>query len=145
MSGWLFDTNVLSAFAPGRRSLSAEAIRWFEDRNDELFLSAIAVTEIDAGIAKLKRTGSSRRAEELRAWFEGVLGHYGDRVLSFDLTAAHIAGELSDAAEAVGRHPGFADVAMASIAKSHGLVVLTANRRHFDPLGIDVLNPFERL
>ncbi|HZK90139.1 MAG TPA: hypothetical protein VFC56_08345 [Stellaceae bacterium] len=60
-------------------------------------------------------------------------------MLAFDLT--HIAGEMSDAAEAIGRHPGFADIATASIAKSRGLVVLTANRRHFDPLGIDTLNP----
>lgn len=141
MSGWLLDTTVINAFAPGRPSLSADAVRWFEARNDELFLSAIAVAEVDAGIAKLRRNGSSRRADELQTWFDDIIGHYGDRVLSFDLLAAHIAGELSDAAEAIGRHPGFPDVAIASIAKSRGLVVLTTNRRHFEPLGIDVLDP----
>src|SRR5262249_39736738 len=99
------------------------------------------IAEIDAGIAKLSRTGSTRRAGELKAWFERILSFYADRVLPFDLAAARIAGELSDAAQAIGRHPGFADIAIAAIAKSRGLVVLTLNLRHFEPLGVDVLDP----
>jgi predicted nucleic acid-binding protein len=79
----------------------------------------------------------------LQAWFTGVLGHYGDRVLPFDITSAHVAGGLTDFAKAAGRHPGFADIAIAAIAKSRDLVVLTANRQHFDFLGIDTLNPLE--
>ena len=66
---------------------------------------------------------------------------YADRVLPFDLTAARIAGALSDAASAKGRHPGFADVAIAAIAKSRELVMLTLNLRHFDHLGVETLNP----
>jgi hypothetical protein len=72
-----------------------------------------------------------------------MLSLYADRVLAFDLLAARIAGPLGDAAQAEGRHPGFADVAIAAIAKSRELVLLTLNRRHFDPLGIDALNPFD--
>ena len=71
-----------------------------------------------------------------------MLSFYADRVLPFDLAAARIAGVLSDAALADGRHPGFADVAIAAIAKSRELVILTLNLRHFHPLGIDTLNPF---
>ncbi|HMD64542.1 MAG TPA: hypothetical protein VKF83_11305 [Stellaceae bacterium] len=71
-----------------------------------------------------------------------MLSFYADRVLPFDLGAARIAGRLSDAAQADGRHPGFADVAIAAIAKSRELVILTLNLRHFDPLGVDALNPF---
>jgi toxin FitB len=71
-----------------------------------------------------------------------MMSFYADRVLPFDLTAARIAGALSDAAQAEGRHPGFADVAIAAIAKSRELLILTLNLRHFDPLGVDTLNPF---
>jgi toxin FitB len=143
VSGWLFDTSVLSAFAPGRPPLADVTLKWFEDRNDDLFIPAIAVTEIEAGIAKLRRLGSLRRAQDLREWFTAILTEYEDRVLPFDLRAARIAAELGDAAEAIGRHPGFADVATASIARAYELVVLTANRRHFEPLGVEVLNPLE--
>jgi len=71
-----------------------------------------------------------------------MLSFYADRVLPFDLAAARIAGVLGDAALAGGQHPGFADVAIAAIAKSRELVIVTLNLRHFDPLGIDTLNPF---
>jgi predicted nucleic acid-binding protein len=142
VTGWLLDTNVLSAFAPGKPPVGPELGNWFEERTDELFLSAITAAEIEAGISKLRRTGSGRRADELRAWFERMLNFYAERVLPFDLAAARIAGVLDDAARAEGRHPGFADVAIAAIAKSRQLVVLTLNLRHFDPLGVDALNPF---
>ena len=142
MTGWLLDTNVLSVFAPGKPAIAPKVTSWFEDRSDVLYLSSITAAEIEAGISKARRTGSGRRADELRAWFERMLSFYADRVLPFDLSAARIAGTLSDAAQAEGRHPGFADVAIAGIAKSRELVILTLNLRHFDPLGVDTLNPF---
>ena len=141
MSGWLLDTSIISALSPGRSPLTAATVAWFEERNAALFLSSILVTELEQGIMKLKRLGVSRRTTELGVWFESVLRVYGDRILPFDLAAARVAAELSDAAEASGRHPGFADVAIAAIAKSRGLVVLTANLRHFGPLGIEAMNP----
>ena len=142
MTGWLLDTDVLSAFAPGRQSIPPDAAAWFDDRTDELYLSAITAAEIEAGIAKLFRTGATRRAGALRMWFDRIVAVYADRVLSFDLAAARVAGALGDAAQAMGRHPGFADVAIAAIAKAHELVVVTLNQRHFDPLGVEVFNPF---
>jgi hypothetical protein len=54
---------------------------------------------------------------------------------------AEIAGALSDVATAIGRHPGFPDVAIAATAKSRELAVLTMNTRHFEPLGVETLNP----
>lgn len=142
MKGWLLDTNVLSAFAPARHPVPPDTAAWFDDRTDALYLSAITAAEIEAGIAKLRRTGSTRRADNLRGWFDRILALYADRVLPFDIAAARVAGALGDAALAVGRHPGFADVATAAIAKSRELVVLTLNRRHFDPLEVEVLDPF---
>ena len=142
MTGWLLDTNVLSVFAPGKPAIAPKVTSWFEDRTDALYLSSITAAEIEAGISKARRTGSGRRADELRAWFERMLSFYADRVLPFDLSAARIAGTLSDAAQAEGWHPGFTDVAIAGIAKSRELVILTLNLRHFDPLGVDTLNPF---
>jgi predicted nucleic acid-binding protein len=142
VTGWLLDTNILSAFAPGKPAIGPAIAEWFDECSDELFLSAVTAAEIEAGISKLRRAGSERRADELRDWFERILGFYADRILPFDLAAARIAGVLSDAAQAGGRHPGFADVAIAAIAKSRELVILTLNLRHFGPLGVATLNPF---
>jgi toxin FitB len=143
VSGWLVDTNVLSAFGPDRQPPDAAVGNWMEDHTDQLFTCSVTAAEISTGIAKLRRLGAALRAERLKNWFERVLVLYGDRVLPLDLAAARIAGDLSDAATAIGRHPGFPDIAIAAIARAHGLVVLTANHRHFEPLGIETLNPLD--
>jgi toxin FitB len=143
VSGWLVDTNVLSAFGPDRQPPAVAFVRWFEAHTDELFICAVTVAEISAGIARLNRLGAERRADRLKNWRERVVSLYGDRVLPFDTSAAEIAGSLSDMATAIGRHPGFPDVAIAAIAKARELAVLTMNTRHFGPFGIEVLSPLD--
>ena len=142
MTGWLIDTNVLSAFGPDKPAPGSEVTFWLRERTDALFLSTITAAEIEAGIAKLRRTGGTRRAEGLRGWLDRILEQYAERLLPFDLPAAQIAGQFIDSAQAQGRYPGFADIAIAAIAKSRQLVLLTVNLRHFESLGIETLNPF---
>ena len=66
-------------------------------------------------------------------------------MLPFDTIAARAAGKFMDMARAMGHSPGFADLAIAAIASSRGLTLLTRSVRHFGPLRLDVVNPFERL
>ncbi len=142
MTGYLLDTNIISAFAPGNAVISSPATAWFEAQTDRLFLSAVSVIEIEAGIAKLRRSGAARRADGLTAWFDRLLGLYGSKVLALDEAAARVAGATADRARASGRDPGLADVAIAATAAVHGLSVLTRNRKHFAPLGVMHLDPF---
>jgi predicted nucleic acid-binding protein len=142
VTGWLIDTNVLSAFGPDKPAPGSEVTFWLRERADALFLSSITAAEIEAGIAKLRRTGGTRRAEGLRSWLDQILEQYAERLLPFDLPAAQIAGQFIDSAQAQGRYPGFADIAIAAIAKSRQLVLLTVNLRHFESLGVESLNPF---
>ncbi len=140
---YLADTDVLSTDAPGRRERSAALVDWMDARSDALFLSTITVAEIRHGIAKLERTGAADRAARLGDWLELVLHLYGDRVIPFDIEAANAAGPLMDKARATGQSPGFADLAIAATADSRNLTVLTRNLRHFEPLDIQAVNPFE--
>jgi predicted nucleic acid-binding protein len=142
VTGWLLDTNVLSAFGPDKPALQPETTSWLRERADALFLSTITAAEVEAGIAKLRRTGAANRAERLRGWFDRILAQYAERVLPFDLAAARIAGGFIDAGQAQGRYPGFADISIAAIAQSCQLTILTVNLRHFRPLGVEALNPF---
>ena len=142
---YLVDTDVLSAGAPGRRERSAALVDWMDARSDALFLSAITVAEIHHGIARLKRTGAAERATRLADWLDLVLHLYGDRVIPFDIDAARAAGPLMDKARATGQSPGFADLAIAATAVSRSLTVLTRNLRHFAPLDIPAVDPFEAL
>lgn len=102
----------------------------------------MALAEIAKGIAKLRRTGASARADLLADWLDELERSYADRVLAFDGSAARIAGALDDAATARGRHPGLADVIIAATAQAHGLTVLSANGRHFEALEVPCLDPF---
>ncbi len=65
---------------------------------------------------------------------------FPDRVLPFGTEAADAAGEIADAAVAIGRHTGFADVAIAGTTRAKDLTVRTENLRQFQPLGAPVCN-----
>jgi hypothetical protein len=62
--------------------------------------------------------------------------------LAFDTSAARLAGELSDRARGQGHAPGFADIIIAATARQHAMTILSRNIRHFEPLGVPVLDPF---
>ena len=145
MTAYLLDTNVISAFAPGRPAPSQELSAWLEEHSDRLFLSVISVVEIEAGIKKLHRNGSVARAEALAAWIDRLLENYSERILAFDLPAGRIAGAIIDQTRAIGANPGFADAAIAATARYHDLLLLTANARHFQSTGVNYANPFETL
>jgi predicted nucleic acid-binding protein len=66
-------------------------------------------------------------------------------ILVLDATAARVAGSLSDQANALGRHPGSADVAIAALASHAACLLLNSNLRHFEPLGIACADPMAQL
>jgi predicted nucleic acid-binding protein len=110
-----------------------------------LFLSVVTVAEIEDGIAKARREGATRKSVDPWAWLATVLHLYGDRVLAFDTATARIAGAISDRARGLGQTPGLADIVIAATAEHHGLTILSRNLRHFEPLGVAVIDPFTRL
>jgi predicted nucleic acid-binding protein len=142
---YLVDTNVISAGAPSRASTSAALVSWMDRNSAALFLSAVTVAEVADGIAKARREGAARKAAALSAWLDTVSHLYGDRILAFDVTVARIAGVLSDAARGLGQAPGFGDIVIAATARHHGLTILTHNIRHFEPLGVVVVDPLREL
>jgi toxin FitB len=142
---YLVDTNVISAAAPTMPVKRPELINWMDTHSADLFLSAVTIAEIADGIAKAKREGAKRKAGDLSAWLQTVLHLYGNRVLPFDSATAQIAGVLSDLARGRGHSPGFADAAIAATARQHDLTILSRNSRHFKPMDLAVIDPFERL
>ena len=138
----MLDTSVVSVLAPGREALVSTPLgEWLQAHHQLLFLPAIAVAEMAQGIGKLRRAGGIERADRLDRWLDGLLASYADRILPLDAQAARLAGQLSDAAIAQGRHPGFADVAIAALAQHAGLLLLTCNLKHFEPLGVACADP----
>lgn len=144
-SGFLLDTSVLSLLAPGRAPVDGAFAAWLREHDSRLYISAVTIAEVEQGICKLRRAGGTARAEALCQWLAALLAEGAERILAFDAEVGQIAGRLSDAAAASGRHPGFPDIAIAATAIAHDLTVLTANRKHFAPLGVDAIDPGEGL
>jgi toxin FitB len=138
---YLVDTNIVSSAASGRPVPSA-LVEWMDTHSALLFLSVVTVAEIEDGIAKLTREGATRKSADLASWLETVLHLYGQRMLVFDAPTARIAGGVADQARGRGHAPGFADIIIAATARRHELTFLSRNVRHFEPLGVAVLDPF---
>lgn len=86
-----------------------------------------------------KRQNDAVFADALSGWLDTLLRNYGDRILQVSTEVARLWGDLSWRTKLDG-----ADVLIAATALSRGLVVVTRNVRHFDPLGVKVINPFEK-
>ena len=146
LKGYLLDTSVVSVLAPGRESFVPTPLsEWLQAHHKQLYLPCIAIAEMAQGIGKLRRAGGAERADRLDRWLDGLLSIYADRILPLDAQAARLAGDISDAAMAQGRHPGFADVAIAALAQNAGLLLLTCNLKHFEPLGVACADPMVAL
>jgi predicted nucleic acid-binding protein len=142
---FLLDTDIVSATSPIPRGRVGQAAfsQWLLQNDQRLFLSAITIAEIEAGVTRAERIGAAAKAKMLRRWLATVEHLYGPRILPFHLMEARHAGAIIDRARA--HNPGFEDIAIAATAAARGLTVLTSNERHFAPLGVPYLNPLKAL
>jgi len=141
---YLLDTNIVSTDAPTKRRMGLDGFSdWALEHSEHLYISTITIAEIETGIARAARIGASTKAGQLRQWLAVVEHFYADRILSFGIDEAREAGAILDRARA--HKPGFEDIAIAATAAVRRFTILTANERHFAPLGVAFLNPSRRL
>lgn len=134
---YLLDTNVVSALRVRGRNVAVEAWATSVPLGDQ-FTSAFTIAEIERGVVAKEHADASQGAV-LRRWFEdNVLPAFADRVLSFDLPAARILARYR-----IPEHAPFDDALIAAVAESAGMTMVTRNVRHFEPLGVPVLNPWD--
>nr|WP_163501982.1 type II toxin-antitoxin system VapC family toxin [Halomonas socia] len=135
----LLDTNVISE--PLRREPEARVIEWIDTQPLEtLFLSAITVAELRAGIALL--SAGKRRAGLQENLEKRVLPLFAGRVLSFDLPCTQAYAELIARARKAGLAMAAADGYLAAIAAANGLSVATRDTSPFEAAGTAVINPW---
>lgn len=135
----LLDTNVVSE--PLRLAPEGRVIEWIDAQAMEtLFLSAITVAELRAGVAMLP--AGKRRAGLQDALETRVLPLFAGRVLSFDMACTQVYATLIAKARAAGLAIAAADGYIAAIAATHGLAVATRDTGPFEAAGVAVINPW---
>lgn len=135
---YVLDTNVVSALRVRGRNPSVEAWAASVPMADQ-FVTATTIAEIERGVVAKERSDPSQ-GEILRRWFDDrVLPAFAGRVLPFDLTAARILATYR-----VPEHAPLDDALIAAIAEAADMTVATRNTRHFEPLGVPSVNPWDQ-
>jgi predicted nucleic acid-binding protein len=135
----LLDTNVLSVLM--REEGDPGVVAWLNRQPPEsMWTTAITVFEVRVGLEILE---SGRRRRFLEAAFDKVLSEdFDDRVVPFDESAAQAAGRIAAVRRKLGRSLEVRDVQIAGIAIARKAKIATRNIRHFEGLGIDLINPW---
>ncbi|MDR2212731.1 MAG: type II toxin-antitoxin system VapC family toxin [Pseudomonadales bacterium] len=136
----LLDTNVVSE--PLRHIPAAQVIQWIDAQPLEtLYLSAITVAELRAGVALLP-AGKRRTAlhEDLET---RMLPMFTGRVLPFDMTCTPAYAALLAQVRAVGKAIETADACIAAIALTNKFIVATRDTAPFHAAGLRVINPWD--
>jgi len=133
------DTNVISELRkPAERA--APSVRSWAKRQftSELSISVITVMEIEIGVARMERRDEAQ-GQALRTWLErDLLAAFATRTLPIDLDVVRRAALMHVPDPRPER-----DVLIAATALVHRLVVVTRNVADFEPLGVEVLNPWD--
>lgn len=135
----LLDTNVMSE--PLRQAPEPRVIEWIDAQAMEtLFLSAITVAQLRAGVALLP--AGKRRAGLQDNLEKRVLPLFAGRVLPFDLACTQSYAKLMAKARTAGLAIGTADGYIAAIAAANGFAVATRDTGPFEAAGVTVINPW---
>jgi predicted nucleic acid-binding protein len=134
MNRYLLDTNVVSELR--RPKPHGAVVAWLRAlREDQVFLSAVTLGELQAGVERT-RNQDPPKASEIEAWVDQLAESYN--VLPMDTRSFREWGRLMN------RKPDdlMEDAMIAATARVHDLIVATRNERHFRHLAVVVINPF---
>jgi predicted nucleic acid-binding protein len=136
----LLDTNVLSALM--RSDPDPVVVAWLDGLPAEsVWTTSITVFEVRLGLELL---ASGRRRQHLEAAFAKALEEdFENRVLPFDQAAAQAAGRIAAERRRAGRPVDFRDVQIAGIATARKATLATRNLRHFEGLGLVLVDPWQ--
>lgn len=136
---YLLDTNVISELRKPAGRAAPNVRRWAQHQpTSELSISVITVMEIEVGVARLERRDSFQ-GDVLRKWLErDLLAAFATRILPVDLAVVRRAAAMHVPDLRPER-----DVLIAATALTLSLVVVTRNISDFQPLGVELLNPWD--
>ncbi|MEC8885616.1 MAG: type II toxin-antitoxin system VapC family toxin [Pseudomonadota bacterium] len=132
---YLLDTNIISELRKPKPH--GAVVAWVQSMEDkDLFLSAVTIGEIQAGI-EITREQDTIKAEQIEQWLDLVACSYNVLPMTADIFRiwAKLMHRRSDTL--------YEDAMIASTAKQHHLTVVTRNTADFKDFGVKLFNPFD--
>ena len=132
------DTLVELRESPNRKRDRRLAVWAASIDQEDVYISAISLQEIEIGIIEVERDGVEKAAGQ-RSWLnEQLLRHFQGRILPIDAEVALLSARLH-------AHQGrsVVDAICAATAQRHGLSVVTRWPDNFRSAGVRVINPWQ--
>ena len=135
MTRYLLDTNIVSELRKPRPH--GAVVAWVRTlRPEQVFLSAVTIGELQAGV-ELTRRNDAAKAREIEGWLNHVEASF--TALPMDSACFREWARLM-----VGKSPELIEDAMiAATARVHGLHVATRNERDLRQFQVAAFNPFQ--
>jgi toxin FitB len=132
---YLLDTNIVSELRKPRPH--GAVVAWVQATADsDLFLSAVTIGEIQAGI-EITREQDVEKAQSIERWLNQVAASYN--VLTMDAEVFRVWAKLMHRQS----NTVIEDAMIAATAQVHKLTVVTRNVVDFERFGVAIFNPFE--
>ena len=138
----LVDTNVFSEVV---KPVPDERVAdWLFEHRRETLLSTVVIAEIEIGV---RTTPGARVREMLKGWLERLIAIHAedDRIVSFDLSDARKWAEFSANVLIADQRAGSRafDTLLAAQALARSVPLATRNWRHFDEVGLEIIDPWQ--
>jgi toxin FitB len=134
MTGYLLDTNIISELRKPKPH--GGVVQWVRDlREEQLFLSAVTLGELQRGVERIKRQDAAK-AREIERWVDQLEDSIS--VIPMD---GRCFREWARLMERRSKHL-LEDARIAATARVHELRVATRNEKDFAQLGVEAFNPF---
>lgn len=133
---YLLDTNVVSQTSKLKPHVGV--MEWWQQQDElSLVLSAIVFQELRFGIDMVQ---PGRRRNDLEEWLERRLRPaFVGRILPVTEKIAELSGQLLAETKQKGHMAEVADTLIAATARVHGMAVATLNHKHFEWLGVELV------
>jgi len=132
---YLLDTNIISELRKPKPHPAVTA--WIQAiNNKDLFISAVTIGEIQAGI-EITREQDKAKAAQIEQWLNQVVDTYN--ILPMDAAIFRVWAKLMHKTS----DTLYEDAMIAATAKVHHLTVVTRNISDFCTFEVKLLNPFD--
>jgi predicted nucleic acid-binding protein len=133
---FLLDTDVISLLE--RKNCPAKLSAWIE-RHDDLFVSVVSLAELEFGL----RQAPATHRIHLEHWLKETRSKYVESTEQLTETVLIRWKQLLVELRTKRRTMTCEDSLIAATALVHGHSVATRNKRHFEPSGVQVVDPLE--